>query len=135
MLQSPTACFFFFFLRCIYQSVILQSHTKEFDYTTVYGQYILKMHFSATMLFETLQNWYMLLRLIVACSSIQNMSCDIYSSFIGQYKKWGFWVHRQIVFRNYEANLIPSNNFSSLTLPMNFKEIKNGTNEISVWHL
>lgn len=53
----------FFLVEGIQQTasiVIVQGHTKEFYCTTIYGWYTHKMYFSANMLFETMQNFYML---------------------------------------------------------------------------
>lgn len=49
-------------------TVTLQGRTKEFEYTTVYGRYIHKMHLNAIISFEILVNLYMLLRISAACS-------------------------------------------------------------------
>lgn len=59
---------FFLNMECIILIVILQNSTKKSDYTTVYGQQLLQIHFSATKLFQTLRKLYMSLRIIVPFS-------------------------------------------------------------------
>lgn len=63
---------------CIEFIVIAQDLTKVLEYTANYGRYIIKMNFSAIMLFEILRNLYMSLRLTGGIFSIENIICNIF---------------------------------------------------------